>query len=920
MSVNLGSATGYLDLDTSRFLANFEAARNTAIAMSKTIEQRVGDTLLVTGQKISAAGMALTKGVTLPLVAMGGLSLKFSKQYETALAKVSTISDDTKVPIKQFGKEFVKMSNEMGESAESLALAAYEALSASVDTKDAVGFTAKATKLAVSGFTDASSAVDVLTTILNAYGKSAEEVTHISDVLIKTQNLGKVTVNELAGYMGKVIPTANAFEVSLEQLGTMYSLLTSKGIKAAESTTYMNGMMNELGKSSSKVATILKDKTGKNFKELTKDGKSMREILAILEEAAKDAGLGFNDLWSSQEAGKAALSLVSTSVEGYNNMLKDFQTTVGDTDEAYKKMTNTTEFKFKRSIERAKNTLITMGETLKGIVTPYIDKASDAILKLSNYLANLTEEEKKQILKLAGLAAAFGPVLFVVGKVVTSLGTFMTIVSNLPTSFAVLKSGFTIATTSIANFGEAIALAKAGFPALATQTSVVGAAIGSITAPIAIGIAAVAAFVGAFITMMAKSEKFRNKIKGLFKGMGEDFEEFEDKFFSLISELGPEFESFVEMLETAWMGFSETIEPLLALPFEQLSVIVDTSLKAVLAVTEAFVALLQGDTERAGEAMKTLLEVIMVGQAQYVANAIQAAIGLVSNILGLFGTSIGEVVTNTKTKFDELKEKFLEGLKNLPYNIGFILSFVVVKVGLFAVDLLAKGIEAGNKLKEGIEQTAQQIPGKVWELLLKAIEKVNDFVVKMKELGLKGMLELLAGLLVGLGETIIEMTNAGGQIVDGLWEGIKSKGDWLAGKMGEFFKGIVDGAKAALEIKSPSRKFKNEIGKWILPGIVVGVEETLPQTISNLRKALVKIPNALSDVEFFNQQSLAFAGVDLGYVPRVQMKRLVGAQGTVEKTSTSIHETINFYGTKRLTQRETNKELRKIKREIDLKK
>ena len=155
-----------------------------------------------------------------------------------------------------------------GVSIEDYAEATYSAISASVDQGSAVEFTHNAIKLAKGGFTDAATAVDVLTTAINAYGLDASAATSISDKLITTQNLGKTTVGELASAMGKVIPTARSFNVNLDALCGTYAVMTKNGIATAESTTYLNGMLNELGKNGSVASTVLKEKTGQSFSDL----------------------------------------------------------------------------------------------------------------------------------------------------------------------------------------------------------------------------------------------------------------------------------------------------------------------------------------------------------------------------------------------------------------------------------------------------------------------------------------------------------------------------------------------------------------------------------------------------------------------------------------------------------------------------
>ncbi|MDK0563166.1 phage tail tape measure protein [Clostridium perfringens] len=117
--------------------------------------------------------------------------------------KVSTVADMTKISMEDITSGIKNLSNETGVSTNELNEALYNAISASVDTADAMEFVGDATKLAKAGFADISSTIDVLTTIMNSYGLEASEVTRISDVLIQSQNLGKLTVEQLSSSMGE---------------------------------------------------------------------------------------------------------------------------------------------------------------------------------------------------------------------------------------------------------------------------------------------------------------------------------------------------------------------------------------------------------------------------------------------------------------------------------------------------------------------------------------------------------------------------------------------------------------------------------------------------------------------------------------------------------------------------------------------
>ena len=268
-----------------------EAAKSNAAINS------FGEKMKDIGGKLTAAGKTIMP-LSAAVVGIGTAAAVSAVDFEDAMAKVSTIADTTEVPLDELRSQILSLSSQTGISASEIADNVYNAISAGQKTGDAVNFVTNSTKLAKAGFADAGAALDVLTTILSAYGMEASEVTNVSDMLIQTQNLGKTTVAELSSSMGKVIPTANAYHVQLDQLCTGYAKMTANGVATAESTTYMNSMLNELGKSGTTVSDILKDKTGKSFAELMEDGHSLADVLSILKDSADEQNLSFGDLWS----------------------------------------------------------------------------------------------------------------------------------------------------------------------------------------------------------------------------------------------------------------------------------------------------------------------------------------------------------------------------------------------------------------------------------------------------------------------------------------------------------------------------------------------------------------------------------------------------------------------------------------------
>lgn len=379
--------------------------------------QAVGDKVKAVGDKIASAGAALTKTVTAPIVGIFTAGGKAALDYGDAIAKVATIADTSAVPVAEFHDEILQLSNDTGKKATELAEAVYQAISASVSTKDAVEFVATATNLAKAGFLETSGAVDVLTTIINAYGRSAEDAELIADQLVQTQNRGKTTVQELAAAMGTVIPTAAALNIPLDQLNVAYVEMTRQGINTANATTYMNGMFTELADSGSGVAKVLQEKTGKTFGQLMADGRSLGDVLEILNGSVDGNSEAFLNLWGNTRAGRGALSIINAGAADFNRELQDMQQATGNVGAALEAL-DTPGARARKALNRLTNAGIELGDK----IAPAIEKAADFVGQLADKWDQLDPKTKNAIENAALLAAAVGPVLLVGGKIVGGVG------------------------------------------------------------------------------------------------------------------------------------------------------------------------------------------------------------------------------------------------------------------------------------------------------------------------------------------------------------------------------------------------------------------------------------------------------------------------------------------------------------------
>ena len=364
-----------------------------AAAAGKISGKSLGSALVRTLTKVvAAAGI----GKMLQSAFTGGTA------FESAMAKVGTIADTAKVPLESLSSQVLQVSGDMHIGANEISEAAYQAISAGQDTGNAVAFAGQASMLATAGFTSTTSAVDILTTALNAYGKGADEAGHVSDVLLTTQNLGKTSVDELAGSMGRVIPLAAAYNVSLENLSSGLAIMTANGIATAEASTYTKSMLNELGDTGSTVGKILQQQTGRSFAELNADGKSLGDVLQVLYDSVGGNATKFAGLWSSVEAGTGALSLASSGADKFNGVLQQMQADSGLTQTAYDTMTNTMAYKLDGVKTNAQNLGTALFDAVSG-------RLGEGVALAGGYLQTLSESvQQNGIAGLAqGLAAVF---------------------------------------------------------------------------------------------------------------------------------------------------------------------------------------------------------------------------------------------------------------------------------------------------------------------------------------------------------------------------------------------------------------------------------------------------------------------------------------------------------------------------------
>lgn len=589
-----------------------EKSGNKWAEFGKKIE-KAGTKVTGIGKKIEKAGDAVgkvgKKFAPLSAAAAGTLTAvtKGASDFQNGMAKMSTLFDTSQVSVKKLSKEFLNLSNETGKSAVELTEAGYQALSASVPVEKLGGFIRTSANMAKVGFTDTATSVDLLSTAVNAYGLEADQADSIANKLVNTQNLGKTSVNELASSMGKVIPTAAGMNVNLDQLCTMYTLMTKQGIATAESTTYMNSMLNELGDSGTDVGKVLKEKTGKSFQDLMKDGKTTGDALKILKDYSKETGTAFNELWSSQESGKAAMALLNDSAGDFNETMGSMANVADLVGQGLEKM-NTPSAKMAKALNRIKNSGIELGSVLLTTVAPYVEQFTKKVEELTEKFNKMPDSQKKMVLVMLAVVASISPVLAIMGKLIKVFADGPIAVGNLMKGFGKLQT-----------------------------------AIAGINAPVLTIVAVIAVLVSAFTHLWNTNENFRNNMIAIWDQIRDKISSFVDNVKERFAGLNISFADIVSALKAIWDGFCEILAPVFEGAFAALADTITTVCDVLIGILDTFIGLFTGNWEQCWTGIQEVFGGIWEGIKAVLTDVLEALKGVIDTFLGWFGTDLDTV-------------------------------------------------------------------------------------------------------------------------------------------------------------------------------------------------------------------------------------------------------------------------------------
>lgn len=666
MSVSVGEAVGYLDLDISGFINNLKKANQEAEGSAKTLSNTMGDGLKTVGGKISSVGKAMTAGITTPIVAAGTASVKTAMNFDSAMSKVSAISGAT-------GKDFTNLKDkalEMGAKTKFSASEAADAMSymamAGWKTEDMLDGIEGIMNLAAASGEDLASTSDIVTDALTAFGMSASDSGHFADILAAASANANTNVSMLGESFKYVAPVAGALGYSAEDVSIALGLMANSGIKASQGGTALRTILTNMVQPTDEMA-IAMEKLGVKLDDGNGNMLSFRDVMLQLREGFGNTKISSEELTSGLSRLEEQFSAGEITEKQYNEGVEDLMTSaygaegalkaqlaatlagktgmsgllaiVNASDEDFNKLADAIDNADGSAENMAKTMLDNLGGritilksalegvayTIGSILIPYVEKVVAKIQELANWFANLSEEQQRNIVKWAAIIAAVGPVILAIGKLIVGVGSLIKAFSEIRTAITAIKAGFGIMKGSITTL------------------------LSGISAPMIAIVALVAVLVAAFVNLWNTNEEFRNAMIEIWNGIKENISNFVSEVSSRFFELGITFESVVEVIKTVWNGFCEILAPVFIAAFEAASAFLQGVLGIIIGLLDMFIGSFNGNWDQFLNGLKTVWQSIWNAIKSIFTTIINAIKSVVNVFLSWFGTNWQQVWNKIKS-------------------------------------------------------------------------------------------------------------------------------------------------------------------------------------------------------------------------------------------------------------------------------
>lgn len=810
MGVDVGTATGYLDLDISGFLAGLRSAQSEAQKTTQNMTTQIGNGFKGVGQSLTSAGSTLMKSVTAPIVGLGTAIVKTSADFESSMSKVKAISGAT-------GSEFDALQSkarEMGAKTKFSASESAEAFQymamAGWDVNSMLGGISGVMNLAAASGEELGTVSDIVTDAMTAFGLSAKDTskvlkdgvmvevdntTRFVDALAAASNSSNTNVAMLGESFKYVAPVAGALGYSVEDTAIALGLMANQGIKASSAGTALRTMLTNMANPTDTMTSAM-DALGVSLE--NGDG-SMKSLMEVMQDLRKGFGQGHMDAdeftksmselqasfddgkiseddyaasvenlmaamygaegaqkaqLAAQLAGKTGmaglLAIVNTGEEDFNNLADSIYNAAGTSQEMADIMNDNLSGQITIMLSALQELALQFGEILLPYIKDFVKWLQDLIAKLQQ----MTPEQKEQIVKWAAIAAAIGPVLLVLGKLITGIGSVIT-------AFGKIKS--------------AVSGAKAAFGLLK-------GAIAGVSAPVVAIVAVIATLAAAFKHLWETNEEFRNKITAIWDGLKSKFEEFGQGIVDRLNALGFDFENITEVLSAIWNGFCELLAPVFGAAFSIVSDVLGGVLDVLAGMLDVFIGLFTGNWEQCWNGVKEIFGGVWDAIVGIFTGVMDALKGIADVILGWFGTSWEGLWQGVKDFFvgiwEGIKsffESIVTGIKTTASNTWNAIKTTVITVfeaiSTFFANIWNTIYNTAKSVLDSIWQTIKS----VFDTIFNTIRSVLDTIKNTIETVWNNILYAITLIVVAIQDVIKNVFEAIKAFLSGNVEECKNK-------------------------------------------------------------------------------------------------------------------------------------------------
>lgn len=652
--------------------------------------EKVGGTLTSVGQKL----LPLSTGIA----GLGVAAVKTTADFDSEMSKVSAISGATGTDLDKLRGKAREMGAKTKFSASEAAQGMQYMAMAGWKTQDMMDGLEGIMNLAAASGEDLASTSDIVTDALTAFGLSAKDSSHFSDILAAASSNANTNVSMMGETFKYAAPVLGSLGYTAEDAALAIGLMANAGIKSSQAGTALRGAITNLAKPTDTVAAAM-DKYGIS---LTDSSGKMLSLRELMEQLRQKLG-GLSEAEQAQAAaalfGKEAMSGMLAIINGSDKDFEKLAGAIDNCDGSSEKMANTMNDNLQGQITILMSQLQELAISFGEILMP---KIRDIVTHIQNFVDKLNamdEGQKETILRIGMFVAALAPMLMGLGKVIMFS-------ANVSRALGTLSDG----------------LVKAGgFSGVFTK------ALGLITSPAAIVVGVIAAITAVIIHLWNTNEDFRNTITAIWQKIKDAFTTFAAGISERLSALGITFSDVTSAIKTIWDGFCNLLAPVLEAAFSTIAIALQTAFNVILGIWDVFSAVFSGDWSGAWEAIKGIFSNIWDGLKEYFSTIIGAVKGVADVFLGWFGTNWETVWNGVKTFFEGIWNgisSFFEGIWNgISTFCTTVWNGIVTNVTAFCTTVHDTISTIFNAVKDVVSN--------VWEAIKNVVQVAIMFIVEV---------------------------------------------------------------------------------------------------------------------------------------------------------------------------------------------